>query len=308
MKLPPTANYLPLRFIAIGMLSWLLFAMLSACAHKKIAMPPVTPAPTGSYHFGKFVWHDLLTNDIPSAKKFYGALFGWEFESSQPGDTAFTVIKYKGLPIGSMIYIKRLNPEVSESRWLASLSVADVGQAVEHFRTNGGKIYREPKNYPERGRLAVVGDPQGAVLALLKASGGDPADEKPELNQWFWHELITENPVEAVSFYEALVDYRHEAREVRKGITYYVLKNETVPRAGVLKAPWEGIPPVWLPYIRVEDVSPLAARVESLGGRLILAPDSTIRNGSVAIIADPTGAAVAIQKWPFEASERSESQ
>lgn len=41
-------------------------------------------------------------------------------------------------------------------------------------------------------------------------------------------------------------------------------------------------------------------RVVSLGGKVILAPSEDIRKGSVALIADPSGAAVALQRWPME--------
>ena len=146
------------------LLLFALIAMLSSCASRKMAIPSVSPQPTNTYQYGKFVWHDLLTDDIPAAKKFYEELFGWEFVSSALQDTAFTVIKYNGVPIGSVVYVKRLNPDVSEARWLSSLSVPDVDKAVEYFRSNGGTVYREPKNYPNRGRLAVVADPQGVDL------------------------------------------------------------------------------------------------------------------------------------------------
>ena len=57
--------------------------------------------------------------------------------------------------------------------------------------------------------------------------------------------------------------------------------------------------PNWLPYLRVEDPAAMAARAESLGGRVILSPRPEIRGATVAIVADPTGGVVALQKWPL---------
>jgi len=54
----------------------------------------------------------------------------------------------------------------------------------------------------------------------------------------------------------------------------------------------------WLPYVRVADPESLAARVEELGGTILLAPGDAVRKGSVAIVLDPSGAPVAFQKWP----------
>jgi predicted enzyme related to lactoylglutathione lyase len=49
----------------------------------------------------------------------------------------------------------------------------------------------------------------------------------------------------------------------------------------------------------VDDPAAVSARVTALGGRVILPPSPGIRNGTVAIVADPTGGAVALQKWPL---------
>jgi predicted enzyme related to lactoylglutathione lyase len=80
---------------------------------------------------------------------------------------------------------------------------------------------------------------------------------------------------------------------------YYIMKADDQPRAGIITSPWENVRPNWLPYVRVDDPQMVADRVPKIGGRVILAPDPGIRNGTVAVIADPTGAAVAVQKWPM---------
>jgi hypothetical protein len=66
----------------------------------------------------------------------------------------------------------------------------------------------------------------------------------------------------------------------------------------------DAVQPNWLPYVLVDDPGTLADRVEGLGGRVLLPTDPSRRNGSVAIIADPTGAALTIQKWPPEGQDR----
>jgi hypothetical protein len=39
--------------------------------------------------------------------------------------------------------------------------------------------------------------------------------------------------------------------------------------------------------------------VTGLGGRVLLEPSAQHRKGSLAIVADPSGAVVALQKFPF---------
>ena len=72
-------------------------------------------------------------------------------------------------------------------------------------------------------------------------------------------------------------------------------------RAGLLQLPpqFEGVQPHWLPYVRVEDPAALAAKALSLGGKVVIEPRADIRNGTLAIVVDPTGAALALQKWPL---------
>jgi len=64
-----------------------------------------------------------------------------------------------------------------------------------------------------------------------------------------------------------------------------------------VKIPWDDVKPNWLPYIAVEDVMAIVAKAEELGGKILVEPDKTIREGRVAIIADPSGAVFAVQQF-----------
>lgn len=269
--------------------------LLSSCAGR---VPPITDSPTDRYQYGKFVWADLVTNDLPAVKRFYGELFAWEFEG---GDKArFNLITHMGKRIGGLVYSERLDEKVSESRWLSYLSVPDVDRATDYILQNGGIIHRTPWDLKNRGRISVIADPQGAIFALLKASEGDPVDERPRFGEFLWTELLTTDDDAAVLFYKKLVGYDLEVRNPREDVNYHILKKDELPRAGIIKSPWPEVKPNWLPYIRVEDPRAVVEQVEKYGGRVLLEPHPDIRKGSVAVIADPTGAPVAVQKWPIE--------
>jgi predicted enzyme related to lactoylglutathione lyase len=47
----------------------------------------------------------------------------------------------------------------------------------------------------------------------------------------------------------------------------------------------------------VQDVNATAAKAASLGGKVLMAPTQQVRDGSVAIIADPNGAGFVVQEW-----------
>jgi len=42
---------------------------------------------------GRFVWHDLMTKDVAAAKRFYGGLFGWQFENTKRGDRPYVIAR-----------------------------------------------------------------------------------------------------------------------------------------------------------------------------------------------------------------------
>jgi hypothetical protein len=57
-----------------------------------------------------------------------------------------------------------------------------------------------------------------------------------------------------------------------------------------MKSPDAGAPPMWVPYVKVEDAAATAARVAPLGGTLLLEPIDVKDVGRVAVLADTLGA------------------
>jgi predicted enzyme related to lactoylglutathione lyase len=80
---------------------------------------------------------------------------------------------------------------------------------------------------------------------------------------------------------------------------YKLLTRENKPRAGITQIPWENVKPNWLSYIMVDDIQIAVTEAEKLGARIIVAPAPQLRNGTVAILADPSGAVFGLQKWPL---------
>jgi hypothetical protein len=132
----------------------------------------------------------------------------------------------------------------------------------------------------------------------VRAANGDPPDRDPSVGEWLWTELWTDDVDEAVAFYGSLVDYEPEKLNGERD--YTVLRQGGSPRAGIARKNAKDIRPHWVPYIRVENARATAARVEALGGTVLLAPRDEIREGTVALILDPSGAVLAVQQWPVK--------
>lgn len=265
------------------------------CAQRP-TIPPVTADAAAKPAYGKFVWYDLLTENPDDVRRFYSELFGWTFQATEA--TRYTLILHHGQPIGGIVDMTDSKTDVNESQWISVLSVPDVDAAVKTTTAAGGTVHVSPVNIPGRGRLAVIDDPQGALVALLRAKDGDPPDEDAGLGDWLWTELWTGDPDAAAKFYGELIGYQLDETALIDDPDYTIFERDGTPRAGVILNPHEEVRSNWLPYLRVEDPAGLAARVEGLGGRVILKPSEDIRQGSVAIVIDPAGAAVALQQWP----------
>jgi uncharacterized protein len=271
-----------------------------ACAHHPApAAAPSTAATARGPLPGKFVWHDLVTEDPAGCRRFYGSLLGWRFEDTQRGGKPYVLARAGAGYVAGMV---ALPPDKDQalSQWVPYLSVPDVDQAAARTAQAGGRTLVAPRPVGSIARAAVVADPQGAALGLVKLTGGDPADEpRPVTGRFFWMEYLAGDPGPALSFYQDLAGYDSRVRETPAGIAYHVLSRER-PRAGLLKSPLAGTHAAWLSYVLVDDPAALAARVASLGGTVLLAPRPDVRNGSLAVVTDPSGAAVALQKFPFE--------
>ena len=195
--------------------------------------------------------------------------------------------------------IARSGAEAPTAQWLAYVTVPDVDRSAGLFRDAGGRIIRDPVNARRDLRVAVVSDPQGAPLGL--ASRGPLVEDErvPGLNRWLWMDYVARDAAGALSFYGSAVGFRNEVRETRDTFTYYLLSSDR-PRAGLFLSPWTRDTAAWLPYIRVANPAAAAARVKELGGTVVVAPQPQVRNGSLAIVLDPTGAPLALQRYPFD--------
>jgi predicted enzyme related to lactoylglutathione lyase len=268
-------------------------AALGACSSTPPPARPVvhsiTDDPAPEVLEGKVVWRDLLTHDAAAARSFYEGQF-----------------------IGGLFAVDR--DEVDSPLWLLSVSVADVDVSVAQARDLGAAITVPPSDLPNRGRYAVVADPQGAFLVLLRATSGDPRDGRVvEPGDWLWTELWTTDAPAAVRFYENLLDYTSEgiaarvrdvpADEYREAaaegdlpIVFFAMFGGEEPRAGIHQLPGDAAPH-WLPYVAVRDAAAATQRALELGAEVLLPPDA-VANHEAAILVDPTGAAFGVQQWP----------
>ncbi|MCJ7538157.1 MAG: VOC family protein [Desulfobacterales bacterium] len=296
------------KFCLVFVIVFLMVMGVSACSKRQAIAPKLTPEPTNLRFVGKFVWFDLFTHDLQSASHFYKELFGWSFYPAEAGGKFVKTIIREGVPIANAIQINRKKNKINESRWLGYISVENVDRSAKLVEQNNGTIYMRPKELPNRGRVAVVMDPQGAAFAIVTALGGDPPDQGIMENFWMGSELWTSRMDSALKFYRLLVGYEQKLVDVGTDSKYCLLVKDIQPRAGMVKILWDDVKPNWVPYIAVEDVMAIADKAKQLGGILLIEPDKKVREGMVAIISDPNGAVFGVQQLSGAASMGEESQ
>lgn len=253
---------------------------------------------------GKVVWHDLITEDYDAARRFYGELFGWTFEESNGSrGEEYHIARSGDTYVAGIVSIARPTDGARYSRWLPYISVSDVDEAVDRSVAAGGSIAASARNV-SFGRVAAIIDPEGAVVGLVRSAIGDPDDRTTAAapGRAVWNELIANDTTAATSFYQVLGDY--DARVVdRPNGKYTYFSNNGVNRAGMVKKPPVEEPPTWLTFFGVADPAAAAKKAESLGGKILMPAAADLRDGTVAVVTDPSGAILVLQEWTASAGD-----
>jgi predicted enzyme related to lactoylglutathione lyase len=259
-------------------------------------LPPLTTVPGSPRLPGKFVWADLVTHDVAGARRFYGRLFNWTFRDAG----GYTIAANDERPLCGMFQRAPVagRPE-GKPRWFGYISVRDVEKAGRIVTKAGGRVLAPPQKLPKRGEQAIFADPEGAVFGVIRASSGDPPDFMAEPGDWVWIQRLSRDAKQAAEFYRKVGRYDVIENGSGKGASDYVLSSDGYARATVRTIPsgHEQVQPSWLPFVRVKNLGESLALTTQLGGAVRLAPKPELFDGKVAVVSDPTGAAIGLMEW-----------
>jgi predicted enzyme related to lactoylglutathione lyase len=278
--------------------------LAAACASTP-ALPPISSSASGQVTPGRAVWYELVTTDLESAKRFYGGLFGWTFRDVEIREGRYTVASRNGERVGG-IFQPPAGSLGNLSQWVTYFSVDNVDEAAQAGAERGAKVVLRPADFPDRGRTALLVDPEGAPFGLIRPTGGEPPRREPPANAWLWVELWCHSPEAAGQFYGDLFDLLPRVLEIA-GTPYKVLERGEHSYAALIQLV-DDVRPNWLPVVRVADAEAVAARAAQLGGRVLLSPPEASPPRSAAIVVDPSGAAVGVQVWPVDVPEAREAR
>jgi uncharacterized protein len=288
------------RHLSHGLWTLLLIAAgSSSLMAAPLQLPPIAGSGSGEHHVGKVVWADLVTPDLAGAERFYGALFGWTFNTIHAGDTDYAVASLGGQPIAGLLQRPLPSGERRQPAWLTFIAVRDVDAAKRSALSHGATVLAEPRTYAGRGRQSVLGDPEGAVFAVLASAGGDPEDFLAQPGEWIWSSVLVRDPAKEAAFYQTVFGYDVFDIPSDDGLAHVILSSDDYARVGVHALPADTARrrSHWLNFVRVVDASDAAAKAASLGGQVLVEPHVDRHGGKVAVVADPAGAPIGLMEW-----------
>src|SRR5262249_11091303 len=295
--IPPTLQrgFRRIRLILLGILMGIWGGSGSFVGGEAPVLPPLTSASGNPRLPGKFVWADLVTDDVSAARKFYQNLFGWTFRST--GN--YLIAANNERPLCGMFQKPRPEGRNAKPRWFGYLSTKNVEKAQKTVSQLGGRVLAPAQKFPKRGEQAVFSDPEGAVFGVVKSSDGDPEDFLADPGDWIWIQLLSRDARKAAEFYRAVARYDIVENTSKNRINDYILTSEGYARATVRAIPSANtkVQPTWLPFVRVKSVGESVALAKQLGGQVRIEPKPDLLQGKAAVVSDPTGAAIGIMEW-----------
>ena len=118
---------------------------------------------------GAFSWNELVTSDPEGAARFYGDLFGWRVATMPLSQGHYRTVSVGDTAVGGIMATPP-NAGPMPPTWGCYVTVDDVDAVLARCAALGGKTLVPPMDIPAVGRMAVLQDPQGAVLSVMAYS------------------------------------------------------------------------------------------------------------------------------------------
>jgi uncharacterized protein len=275
-------------------------------------------------------WADTSQPDPEAATRFYGGLFGWEFEDAMPPDSParYFMGRIRGEDVAAVS--SQMQDTPGPATWNTYIWVEDADQTAAKVREAGGTVLSEPMDVFDSGRMAVFADPSGAVFAVWQPKehrGSKVVNEHGSVN---FNVLNTRDPEGAARFYGAvfgwevldgggspmwaLPAYGDFLEQRTPGMRKNMADMGAPPRFEEVVAAMSPLaddqpdtPPHWAITFAVDDADAAAATASELGGEVLVAPFDApwVR---MTILRDPQGAVFTASKFVPENKDLAQSR
>ncbi len=250
-------------------------------------MPVRESAPLGAP-----IWIDLATSALDQAQEFYGAVFGWTFESYGPHYGGYLNALCRGKPVAGLVVN---DPQWNApDGWTTYLHTADVRGTLAAATAAGAVTCvegAEPMEIKDKGWMGMFADPAGAMVGLWQPTGHRGFEVVNEAGAPVFHQLTTSDYAAALEFYRSVFGWQTRVVADSDDFRYSTASFDGAELLGVMDGAVlpQSAPSVWTPFLGADDVDKTVEVIVEFGGSVVRAAEDT-PYGRLAAVADPTGA------------------
>lgn len=250
---------------------------------------------------GRFLWHELMSQDADKASSFYPKVISWKVER-WPQNKDYRMWMADRGPVGGLMSLPAdAVAQGAGPHWLLYIGSPNVDETIDAARRLGAKVLRAAHDVTGVGRFAVLEDPQGAIFAVYSpATPSASIDAATQVGDFSWHELATADGESALAFYRALFGWDLVTRMDMKDLGYYnIFGWKGTQRGGIYTMP-KGAPmkPAWLSYAQVDSADAATERAKALGATVMNGPMEVPGGSRISMMVDPQGVAFAVHSMP----------
>jgi uncharacterized protein len=250
---------------------------------------------------GRFVWHEHMTKhmtkDAKAAIGFYSEVVGWKTQPFAEGGGYVMWVGSQG-PLGGVMDIPDEAAKMgTPPNWMGNVQVDDVDATAALAKKLGGKVWKEPADIPTVGRFAVIGDPQGAAIAIFKPMRAMVLHDDTKEGEFCWNELMTSDSAAAFTFYSELFGWKVlQDMDMGPMGTYRIYGVGDKQLGGMMTSPkGSPMPPTWVYYVETNDLEAAVGRATKKGAKVMNGP-MDVPGGRIAQLTDPQGAVFALHQ------------
>ena len=258
-------------------------------------------------------WVDTTQPDPEAAGAFYSGLFGWDLEDVMPPGSAatYSIARLRGGDVAAVGSQPEGAPPTA--MWNTYIWVESADETAAKVVDAGGRVLMAPFDVMRSGRMAVLGDPEGAVFCVWQANEHRGARIVNEAGSVNFNSLNTRDPEGAKAFYGAVFGWQPLGLD--GGVQLWALPGygdfleqrdpglrermaesaapegfeDVVAALNPIADDQAGVPAHWGVTFAVDDADATAAKAAAFGGRVVVPPFDApwVR---MTVITDPQGA------------------
>jgi predicted enzyme related to lactoylglutathione lyase len=200
-------------------------------------------------------------------------------------------------PLGGVNELPEMAKQAGASPyWQANVEVANLDETVAKVKQLGGKVIHV-EDVKDVGRIAVIADPQGAVIAVFQPAGDMASRDIAKDGEFSWHELYTTDHEGGFAFYQKIAGWEKLGEFDMGPMGKYLLWGRNGQQLGGMmtmtgmKMPdGRDVPPSWMYYVTTSDLDAALARAKAKGARVINGPMDVPGGQRIVQLMDPQGA------------------